>query len=114
MSYHSRKSPNGVVMGSEVLWEAYVKSKYGSYAAWWRSNRHSSVLTMRVKFCNWRIAEEKRYGFISDDQKAGMSKSFERMLAEAKQLAVKLRDLPEYQLGLPKNSIQPHDNFSHC
>lgn len=84
LSYKSRETPNGNVMGHDVLFEAYVESNYGSYAAWWRNNQNQTLLEMRVEFCNWRINKEKRIGFVDDEQKIGMLKSFDRMLNDAK------------------------------
>ena len=84
MSYKSRETPAGNAMGHEVLFEAYVKSKYGTYAAWWRNNRTLSLKEMRLDFCNWRINKEKRLGFIDDNQRNEMMDSFDRMLENAK------------------------------
>ena len=83
MSYKSRETPTGNSMGYEVQFEAYVKSKYGTYAAWWRNNKTLSLTEMRVNFCSWRIHKEKRLGFIDDNQRNGMMDSFDRMLENA-------------------------------
>lgn len=83
MGYKSRESPKGMIMGHEVHFESYVKSKYGSYAAWWRNNRSKSILEMRVAFSEWRIGKEKRIGFVDEKQQKRMQKSFERMRVEA-------------------------------
>ena len=86
MSYKSRDTPTGNTMGHAVMLEAYVQSKYGSYAAWWRNNKNLSLTEMRVNFCNWRINKEKRLGFVDADQRDGMMDSFERMLENAKSI----------------------------
>ena len=84
ISYKSRDTPTGNTAGDAVLFEAYVESKYGTYAAWWRNSRNLSLTEMRVDFCIWRINKEKRLGFIDDNQKNGMMDSFDRMLENAK------------------------------
>ena len=71
-------------MGHAVLFEAYVKSNYGTYAAWWRNNNNLSLTEMRLEFCNWRINKEKRLGFVDDNQENGMMDSFDQMLENAK------------------------------
>ena len=84
ISYKSRETPTGTTMGYAVQFEAYVKSKYGSYAAWWRNNRNLSLVEMRVDFCKWRINKEKQLGFVDDDQRNRMLETFDRMLENAK------------------------------
>jgi hypothetical protein len=90
MSYKWRESPNGSVMGYDVLFEAFVKSNYGSYASWWRNNRNHTLLEMRLAFCNWRINKEKQLGFVDDDQENEMLIEFDEMLKEAKTLPDKM------------------------
>ena len=84
LSYKSRDTPTGNSMGHAVLFEAYVKSNYGTYAAWWRNNNNLSLTEMRLEFCNWRINKEKRLGFVDDNQENGMMDSFDQMLQNAK------------------------------
>lgn len=74
----------GSATGYEASFEAYIKSKYGSYAAWWRNSRNLSLVEMRIKFCNWKIEKEKQLGFADEAQRDSMLEAFDRMLESAK------------------------------
>ena len=79
--YKARESPNGNVIGYEF--DEYVRSHFGSYAAWWRANRNRSLREMRVATVEWRIEKEKAYGFISDEQTDSILSELERVRQKA-------------------------------
>ena len=38
---------------------------------------------MSIAYCNWRISQEERVGFVDDDQATSMRSSFKRLLSDA-------------------------------
>ena len=82
VGYKWRDAPKGSDL--EIFdFENYVKSNYGSYAAWWRNNRTRTLPEMSIAYCNWRISQEERVGFVDDDQATSMRSSFKRLLSDA-------------------------------
>ena len=74
--YKSRETPNGNLLGCDF--DEYVRSQFGSYAAWWRLNRNLSLREMRIATVEWRIQREKEFGFVAKEENSILSQ-----LAEA-------------------------------
>ena len=111
MMYKSRESPNGSEMGFHF--EAYVRKQFGSYAAYVRANRTTSLRDMRIEVAKSRIAHEKSAGFVSEEQRNQMLGSLERLLENARQKPETL-ELPvpdDFTIDALVYSIQLRDYF---